>query len=66
MAEEKKVTVDEIEYAESELSKEAKVWINHVSSLEQKIKSASFNMLQLQGGREFFLAKLRAELEVTE
>ena len=66
MAEEKKVTVDEIEYAESELSEEAKGCINHVASLEQKIASASFNMLQLQGGREFFLAKLKAELQVTE
>ena len=66
MTEDKKVTIDNVEYAESELSEEAKGCINHVASLEQKIASASFNMLQLQGGHEFFLAKLKAELQVTE
>lgn len=67
MTEDKKViTINDIEYTEDQLSDEAKVCINHIASLEQKIASASFNLLQLQGGREFFLAKLRAELKDTE
>jgi hypothetical protein len=65
MAKEKTViTIDEIEYTEDQLSDEAKVCINHIGSLDQKIGSAQFNLTQLQGGREFFMARLKAELEV--
>ena len=67
MTEEKKViTIDEIEYTEDQLSDEAKVCINHIGSLDQKIGSASFNLTQLQGGREFFMARLKEALEITE
>ena len=58
------ITIDEIEYTEDQLSDEAKVCINHIGSLDQKIGSAQFNLTQLQGGREFFMARLKAELEV--
>jgi hypothetical protein len=64
MAEDKKViTIDDIDYTEDQLSDEAKVCINHIGSLDQKINSASFNLTQLQGGREFFMARLKAALE---
>ena len=67
MTEEKKViTIDEIEYTEDQLSDEAKVCINHIGSLDQKIGSAQFNLTQLQGGREFFMARLKEALEITE
>ena len=67
MTEEKKViTIDDIEYTEDQLSDEAKVCINHIGSLDQKIGSASFNLTQLQGGREFFMARLKEALEITE
>ena len=67
MTEDKKViTIDEIEYTEDQLSDEAKVCINHIGSLDQKIGSAQFNLTQLQGGREFFMARLKAALEATE
>ena len=63
MAEDKKViTIDDVEYTEDQLSNEAKVCINHIGSLDQKIASAQFNLTQLQGGREFFMAQLKAEL----
>ncbi len=63
MAEEKKViTIDDVEYTEDQLSDEAKACINHLGSLDQKIASAQFNLTQLQGGREFFLGRLKAEL----
>ena len=63
MAEEKKVVIDNVEYAESELSDEAKVCINHVGSLDNKIASAEFNLTQLKVGRQAFLDMLKANLE---
>ena len=67
MTEDKKViTIDDIEYTEDQLSDEAKVCINHIGSLDQKIGSAQFNLTQLQGGREFFMARLKSALEATE
>ena len=67
MTEEKKViTIDDIEYTEDQLSDEAKVCINHIGSLDQKIGSAQFNLTQLHGGREFFMSRLKAALEITE
>jgi len=67
-AEDKKaiITIDNIDYTEDQLSDEAKGCINHIRSLDQKIASASFNLIQLQGGREFFMARLKAELEEAE
>tara|TARA_B100000497_G_C7524427_1_gene318483 strand:+ start:462 stop:680 length:219 start_codon:yes stop_codon:yes gene_type:complete len=67
MTEDKKViTIDDIEYTEDQLSDEAKGCINHIQSLDQKIGSAQFNLTQLQGGREFFMARLKAELETSQ
>ena len=64
MAEDKKViTIDDVEYTEDQLSDEAKACINHIGSLDQKMASAQFNLIQLQGGREYFMAKLKEELE---
>lgn len=66
--EEKKpiITIDEVDYTEDQLSDEAKGCINHIRSLDQKIASAQFNLTQLQGGREFFMARLKAELPEAE
>jgi len=57
------ITIDGTEYTEDQLSDAAKECINHIQSLDQKIASANFNLTQLQGGREFFMAKLKNELE---
>ena len=56
------ITVDDVDYTEDQLSDEAKVCINHVNSLDQKIGSASFNLEQLQGGRAFFMERLKEAL----
>jgi len=61
--EQKVITIDEVEYTEDQLSDEAKACINHIGSLDQKMASAQFNLIQLQGGREYFMAKLKEELE---
>ena len=64
MTEEKKViTIDDVEYTEDQLSDEAKACINHIGSLDQKIASTQFNLIQLQVGREAFLDKLKGSLE---
>jgi hypothetical protein len=64
MAEDKKViTIDEVEYTEDQLSNEAKVCINHIGSLDNKIASAEFNLTQLQVGRKAFMDMLKSELD---
>ena len=64
MTEDKKVImIDDVEYTEDQLSDEAKACINHIGSLEQKIASTQFNLIQLQVGREAFLDKLKGSLE---
>jgi len=60
------IVIDDIEYTEDQLTDEAKGCINHIQSLDQKIASAQFNLTQLQGGREFFMARLKAELHQEE
>jgi len=64
MTEEKKViTIDNVEYEEDQLSDKAKVCINHIGSLDQKINSAQFNLDQLQVGRSAFMDMLKSELK---
>ena len=64
MTEDKKViTIDDVEYTEDQLSDEAKVCINHIGSLDQKIGSAQFNLTQLQVGRQAFMDMLKSSLE---
>lgn len=60
------ITIDGTEYTEDQLTDAAKECINHIQSLDQKIGSATFNLTQLQGGREFFMARLKSELEGVE
>jgi len=56
------ITIDNVEYTEDQLSDEAKACINHIGSLDQKIASAQFNLIQLQVGREAFMEKLKGSL----
>ena len=57
------VTIDGIEYTEDQLSDQAKMCINHINSLDQKIGSAEFNLDQLRVGRNAFMDMLKGELE---
>ena len=64
MTEDKKViTIDDVEYTEDQLSDKAKMCINHINSLDQKIGSAEFNLDQLRVGRNAFMDMLKGELE---
>ena len=63
MVEEKKtITIDDVEYTEDQLSDKAKMCINHINSLDQKIGSAEFNLDQLRVGRNAFMDMLKKEL----
>ena len=67
MAEDKKVIeIDGVEYTEDQLSDQAKHCINQVASLDQKIRSASLNIEQMQVGRDGYIAKLKAELRAED
>ena len=59
----KTVSINGTDYTEDQLTDTQKVMINHIADLDRKIGSTQFNLDQLQGGREFFMARLKAELE---
>ena len=56
--EEPMVNIDGIEYKVSDLTEEQLVLVNHVADLENKMRSARFNVEQLEGGRARFMDKL--------
>ena len=60
---EQTVTINDKEYKESEFSVEQVAMINHVSDLDRKIQSSTFNLEQLQFGRDAFMSKLTESLE---
>ena len=63
MTEDKKViTIDDVDYTEDQLNDTAKMCINHIGSLDQKIGSAEFNLDQLRVGRNAFVEMLKKEL----
>jgi hypothetical protein len=57
------ITIDDVEYTEDQLTEEQKVLINHVTSLDQKINSAKFNLDQLSVGRKAFMDMLTQSLQ---
>ena len=61
---EQTVTINDKEYKESEFSVEQVAMINHVSDLDRKIQSSTFNLEQLQFGRDAFMGKLTESLEI--
>ena len=58
-----KVTINDVEYKESDFNEEQVAMINHVSDLDRKITSSQFNLTQLQFGREAFMTALTKSLE---
>ena len=57
------ITINEKEYTEDQLTDQQKVMINHVTDLDRKIRSAQFNLDQLNVGRGAFINMLKASLE---
>ena len=68
MAEKKtepKVSIDDVSYMIEDLSDESRLLLDHVADLDRKIRSASFNVEQLQVGREAFFARLKESVADT-
>ena len=63
MTEEKKVIIADVEYLESELSDDAKICINHLNRMDQKLTAAKLNLIELERGSKAFFDDLKAELE---
>ena len=55
--------IDEKEYLIDDLTKEQKVMVDHVADLERKINSSTFNLQQLNFGKQAFGDALKASLE---
>ena len=61
--EEPKVSIEGKEYKVSDLTKEQVDMVNHVADLDNKLRSAQFNLTQMQGGRKFFMDMLNENLD---
>ena len=57
------ITVNEIEFEIDSMTDKQKIMFNHVSDLDRKIGSVSFNLDQLRIGREAFANMLANSLE---
>jgi glutamine cyclotransferase len=60
------VVINDVEYDPKDFTEQQVALVNHVADLDRKIGGSMFNLDQLQGGREFFMKKLEAELESDE
>ena len=57
------ITINGTDYTEDQLTDQQKVMVNHVADLDRKIRSAQFNMDQLNVGKQAFMQLLTASLE---
>ena len=60
--EEPMVNINGTEHKISDLTEEQLVLVHHVADLENKMRSARFNVEQLEGGRDYFMDKLNGNL----
>ena len=58
--------LDDKEYNIEELADDQKVMVAHIADLNRKIESATFNLQQLQFGRQAFINSLKQELNKEE
>jgi len=57
------LNIDGAEYSADELNDDQKLMVQHVSDLNRKIDGATFNVQQLQFGRQAFIDALKASLD---
>ena len=57
------IVIDDVEYAYEDLTQEQQALFNHCVNLDQKIGSTQFQLIQLNGGKEHFIKKLKDSLE---
>jgi len=60
------ITINDVDYTEDQLTDQQKVMVNHIGDLDRKIRSAQFNMDQLNVGKQAFMQMLTASLEVSD
>jgi hypothetical protein len=58
--------IDDKEYNIEELAENQKMMVAHISDLNRKIDSTTFNLQQLQFGRQAFINSLKEELNKEE
>lgn len=64
--ENKTITVNDVEYAISDLTEQQVAMVNHIGDLDRKLSSMQFNIDQLNVGREAFVSMLSKSLETKE
>ena len=57
------ISINGTDYTEDQLTDQQKVMVNHVADLDRKIRSAQFNLDQLNVGKQAFMQLLTASLE---
>jgi hypothetical protein len=62
MPEEKVINIDGSEYAFDDLEDDAKVYIAHISSLQNEINAIQMKLVQLDTARSVFVEKLKEAL----
>ena len=58
------ITVNDIEYNVDDFTDEQKIMLNHINDLGRKIDNSRFNLDQLAVGRDAFVMRLSASLEI--
>ena len=57
------LNIDGSEYSADELNDDQKLMVRHLSDLNRKIDGATFNLQQLQFGRQAFVDALKASID---
>ena len=57
------IVINNKEYFAEDLTDQQKSMLNHIQDLDRKLKSAKFNVDQLNVGREAFISMLAKSLE---
>jgi hypothetical protein len=60
------ITINGVEYKYEDLTNEQQVLFNHCVDLDRKIASASFNLDQLNVGKQAFIERLEKSLKEKE
>ena len=60
------VTIDNVEYDANEFTEEQRLLFNHCIDLDRKIASTTFQLQQLNVGKESFIKLLKTALEPKE
>jgi hypothetical protein len=61
--ENKTITVNDVEHDIEDLTEQQVTMVNHIADLDKKLGSLSFNMDQLNVGREAFVSMLAQSLD---